>query len=50
MAAKIQTAVTLIIMGLLVVVVADSLVQWLRPARRRIPREGTETAGALAAS
>ena len=48
--AKIQSVVTLIIMSLLVVVVADSLVQWLRPARRRVPREGAETAEALAAS
>jgi carbon starvation protein len=50
MPAQIQSVVTLILMGLLVVVVADSLVQWLRPARRRVPREGTETAEALAAS
>src|SRR5205814_7124906 len=48
--AQIQSVVTLIIMGLLVVVVADSLVQWLRPARRRVPRQGAETAEALAAS
>jgi carbon starvation protein len=31
--ARIQTVVTLVIMALLVVVVVDSLVQWLRPAR-----------------
>ena len=48
--AKIQSVVTLVIMGLLVVVVADSLFQWLHPARRRVPRGAPETAEALAAS
>ena len=48
--AKIQSVVTLVIMGLLVVVVADSLFQWLHPARRRLPRGAPETAEALAAS
>jgi carbon starvation protein len=48
--AKIQTVVTLIIMGLLLVVVADSLLQWLRPVRRHVSRSAPETAEALAAS
>jgi carbon starvation protein len=46
---KIQSVVTLVIMALLVVVVVDSLVQWGRPARRRLP-EGTDTGEMLAAS
>ena len=48
--AKIQSVVTLIIMSLLVVVVTDSLLQWLRPARRRVPGGKPEPAEALAAS
>ena len=34
--AKIQSVVTIVVMALLVVVVVDSLVQWSRPARRRV--------------
>jgi carbon starvation protein len=47
--AKIQSVVTLIIMALLVVVVVDSLVQWSRPARRRLP-ERADAGEMLAAS
>ena len=48
--AKIQSVVTLLIMGLLAVVVVDSLIQWTRPIRRRAPASGRESAESLAAS
>jgi carbon starvation protein CstA len=50
MAARIQTVVTLTIMALLVVVVIDSLFQWLRPHRRPVPGRETGTSEMLAAS
>src|SRR6185295_9803527 len=49
MPARIQSVVTLTIMALLVVVVIDCLVQWLRPHPRRVPRGETERAEMLAA-
>jgi carbon starvation protein len=48
--AKIQSVVTLILMALLVVVVVDSLLQWLRPARRRAEAARGEPGEILAAS
>jgi len=48
--AKVQSVVTLVIMALLVVVVIDSLLQWLHPARRREPGPETEPGEMLAAS
>ena len=48
--AQIQSVVTLVLMALRVVVVADSLLHWLRPARRREPTVDREAAEALAAS
>ena len=48
--AKVQSVVTLVIMALLVVVVIDSLLQWLHPGRRREPSPETEPGEMLAAS
>ena len=49
-AAQLQSAMTLILMALLVVVVVDSLIQWTRGARRREPAQAHEPAEALATS
>ena len=50
MPARIQTVVTLSLMVLLVVVVIDSLFQWLRPQSRRVPSPESERGEMLAAS
>jgi len=48
--AKIQSVITLVIMALLVVVVVDSLMRWIKPSRRREPADEAERAEMLAAS
>jgi carbon starvation protein len=48
--AKLQSVMTLVIMALLVIVVTDSLTQWIRAARRREKAAAPEPAEAMASS
>ena len=48
--AKLQSVMTFVIMALLVIVVTDSLTQWIRAARRREKAAAPEPAEAMASS